>query len=237
MRIKLGHFNKKHLYTCLILLSFSLIAFKGKNDIRYVKDLKDFKTHTSNHIQNVYSLGMYLYYQHRTTLFKDIPEHIIREKLLVHDYEKIADIENLKPHGYQDNRTFLERLFDYYGNRKNSGMKNLINELNSYAGFYDQSIFKKYGLLNRDGSPNEIAEKLIMIEKIADLVEREKNPISKEEFGKPKMVPAANYLNGRLEKTLARELAKVYSTVVPVNPLVSLANSARKGPTCHTLFN
>jgi hypothetical protein len=68
-------------------------------------------------------------------------------------------------------------------------------------------------------------------------VEREKNPISKEEFGKPKMVPAANYLNGRLEKSLARELAKVYSTVVPINPLVSLANNARKGPACHTLFN
>jgi hypothetical protein len=134
MRITLGHFNKKHLYTCMILLSFSLIAFKGKNDIRYVKDLKDFKTHTYHHIQNVYSLGMHLYYQHRTTLFKDIPEHMIREKLLVHDYEKVADIENLKPHGYQDKRSFLERLFVYYGNHKNPEMKNLIAELNSCAG-------------------------------------------------------------------------------------------------------
>jgi hypothetical protein len=236
MRKNKGSLNKKHLYTCLIFLSFSLIALKGKDDIRYVHNIEDFRTHTSTHIHNVYTLGMHLYYKYQNTIFRDLPEQVVKEKLLSHDFEKVATLSQLRTIGYDHDKTFLERLYENYGQTKNDNMLDLINELNHYAEYYERSIYSRHSLLNPDGSLSLIAQKISTIEKIADLVEREKNPISSEEFGRQKMMPARRLLRTSLEKQLALELAQAYSNIVPLNPLIHRTSLSQNAPLCHQLF-
>lgn len=230
--------NKKYLYICLIVICFSLtlIALKGKEDIRYVQNINDFKTHTHTHIQNVYGLGMYIYYKHQETLFKDVPEHIVKEKLLNHDYEKLATIHTLNKAGYKHHRSFVERLYDYYGKQKTENMNDLIRELNKYAKHYDHAIFRKHNLINSDGSLTSVGRKISMIEKIADVVEREKNPISREEFGLHKMRPAKDFLETPFEKALALELSKAYPEVIQPHPLLYRLSKPRSEPICRELF-
>jgi hypothetical protein len=205
----------------------------------YVHSLNEFKTHTANHIQNVGRLGMHLFYQHRSSLFNDVPEYMLREKLLHHDFEKLASSQKLSEYGYSNSKSFAERLYEFYGKNKNDSarIKELVHELNSYAEQYDEEFFKKYDLVTEDGKLTQVAEKIILIEKIADLVEREKNPVSPEEFGVERMIRASSIFNHPFEKTLAHELANFYLEVVKPNPLIYMVKSNNGAPVCSSLFN
>ncbi|MES2769273.1 MAG: hypothetical protein V4596_09010 [Bdellovibrionota bacterium] len=242
MRINKTHFNNKSLYTCLIFISFSLIALKSKEDIRHVKNLEDFKVHTQTHAQNVYTLGMYLYNEYKETHFKNVPEHVLIEKLRMHDYEKLASVEDLRDLGYKNKLPFADRLYNFFGQNKydsvnSKKIKALIQELNFYAKQYDEAVLKKHGLLNVDGTPNSIGQLIILIEKIADIVEREKNPITPEEIGIKKARKASAYLNGLWAKNLAENLAGVYHQIVQPNPLIYSTRRHPRVATCAALFN
>lgn len=239
----LRHLTNKYVYTCLIVISFFVLALHTKTEIRYVNNLKDFKTHTSNHIQNVYRLGMYLYYQNKDTLFQDIPEAVIKEKLLKHDYEKFASLEDLQRFGYDKKNIFVERLYGFYGKKQteDSKLSALVVELNDYAARYDNLFFRKYGYLDKNGKPKIIAMKISLIEKIADIVEREKNPITSEELGIPRTKKSNIFFTNALEKKLADNLANNYIQIVPPNPLIYIStlnhHTFNQHVSCRFLFN
>lgn len=246
MRNNQWHLTNKYVYTCLIVLSFLALALRHKTDIRYVNSLKDFKTHTSYHIQNVYRLGMWLYYENKETLFKDVPEAQLREYLLNHDHEKLATLEELQQFGYDNDKTFTERLYKYYGQNKEDNPEILpfMNELNLFDSYYDKLFFRKYGYLDSHGNPNIMAMTIMLIAKVADTVEREKDPITSEEMDLSEVKKANTYFTKALEKRLANTLAKNYHNIVPPHPLIYavnariyMVNTNSQGPTCHSLFN
>jgi hypothetical protein len=230
--------NNKVVITFLICLNFTLSCHAAARENEYVHNFGDFKTHTSVHIQNVQRLALFLYYQYRSTHFSDVPEQVLREKLLSHDFEKLASRENLQKYGYENQKPISERLYLYYGKNKNASSKivQLIKEINNYEGMSNENLYRKYGLLNDDGTLNEIAQKISLIEKIADLVDREKNPVSPEEFGVEKMLPATEFLDHPMEKALALELAKNYYQVVRQNPLLYIVRHEKEAPQCSALF-
>lgn len=236
-------------FTCHCLFSSMVIFCTGiflpsparadLEQIRFVQSLNDFRTHTSQHIKNVNLLGMLIYQTYKDTLFQDVPEHLLQEKLQLHDFEKIATLPELRELGYTKSTTFTQRLYKHYGTSKKDmpSIKSLIFELNSYATLIEFTFFQKHNLLNPDLQPSPIAEKLQMIEKIADRIDREMSPISPEEFGVARMRRAKAYLNSPLEKSIAKNIAKIYHRVVPVNPLISNIKPTSNNPTCSNLFN
>lgn len=220
--------HKNCLYTCLIVCSFLSISAKEKHEIRYVHNIDEFKTHTRNHIQNVTKLGLYLYYQHKNSYFKDVPEEVLREKLLYHDFEKTANLETLKFLGYQHEKTFHERLYELYGqsiSRSNFKAISLVRELNNFAQKFEHQVFEKHGLMDANGGLNSVVQKIKAIEQIADLVEREMNPVSPEEFGVNRMRKASAFLRNERDLQMARELARAYHQVVQPNPLIYIVKS------------
>ncbi len=245
MRIDIATLNKNYLYMCLIVCGFLLISAREKHDIQYVNTINDFKTHTNNHIQNVTRLGMYLYHQHKHTYFKDIPEHIVREKLLYHDFEKVAHLEALQQFGYTNERNFSERLYDLYGRsigNTNFKAKALIQELNEYADKFESELLAKHNLIDQSPRSLSVIEKIQRIERVADLVERQMNPVSPEEFGVREMRSATLFLNSQLEMQMARELTRAYHQIVRPNPLIYVVKSSVLTKTlprgaCSSLFN
>lgn len=234
MKPKEATLNNKYVYTCLIVLCSSMIAMKDNNE-KYVLTIDDFRTHTITHIRNVNALGMHLYFKYKDTIFKDVPEHLIRAKLAEHDKEKVVDLNALRREGYTADKPLLDRLYENYGKPKKNMADGLLMDVAFYAHRYESNFYKRYSYLGK--SKDNVARKIALIEKIADLVERERNPVSPEEFGTHKMRTASDLLMGQLEKSLAVELAKVYHFVVQPNPLVYLAASKRTAPICSALFN
>jgi hypothetical protein len=195
---------------------------------------------------------MWLYYENRETLFKDVPEATLKEYLLNHDYEKLASIEELQQLGYNNKKTLAERLYEVYGENQSDNPKilPLVNELNIYGSYYDKIFFRKHGYLDSKGNPNIIAMSMMLIAKIADTVEREKDPVTPEELGILRTKKADNYFTEALEKTLVHEVAKNYHSLVPPHPLIYSANAklgfnikayivstTPRAPLCQSLFN
>lgn len=217
----------------LVLLSLSTLAMTYQQVASppatraYVMNYKDFRLHTEIHIQNVRRLGMALYDRFQDTDFKNVPRQMLAEKLRMHDHEKLAAEKELVALGYEHNRPLGERLYDYYGEDKNKlspaereQFQGLIDELNYFAGKYELSFYQKYGLISDQSEPDVIAQKIALIEKVADLVERESNPISSEEFHREKMMPAEDFLSNPREKQMARYLQQHYEQTIVVSRLV-----------------
>ena len=215
----------------LVLLSLSSLAMTQNHQAvpaarAYVMSYRDFRLHTEIHIQNVRSLGLALYDRYHDTEFKEVSRQMLAEKLRWHDHEKLASERELMALGYEHSSPLGERLYQYYGEDKlklsvaeRVQFQDLIEELNFFAGKYELSFYQKYGLLSDQSEPDIVAQKMALIEKVADLVERESNPISVEEFHREKMKPAEDFLSDPFEKKMARYLQQRYQDTVRLNPL------------------
>lgn len=216
-----------------MFLSVSLMAMTSKNTIqvqpvKYVMTYKDFRLHTEVHIANVRRLGMALYEKYKDSEFKNVPRELLFMKLGLHDYEKLASVKELRKWGYHSERSLGERLYDYYGQDKESQnlspaqkeyFQDLIDEVNEYAVKIDLEFYQKYGLNPEIPEFNDIIEKMNLIARVSDLVERENNPVSPEEFHREKMLPAEDFLASNDEKEMARFLSNGYVGAVQSNPL------------------
>jgi hypothetical protein len=236
----------------LVLLSLSSLAMTQKRQTvpatrAYVMSYKDFRLHTEIHIQNVRRLGMALYDRYQDTEFKGVSRQMLAEKLRLHDHEKLASEKELVALGYEHNSPLGERLYQYYGEDKlklsvaeREQFQDLIEELNFFAGKYDLAFYEKYGLLSDPSEPDIVAQKIALIEKVADLVERESNPISIEEFHREKMQPAEDFFSDPGEKKMARYLQQRYDDTIRLNPLEQRSQQvlgARNLPfRCHGIY-
>lgn len=229
--MKITKKREKTFLGLLVLLSLSSLAMTQNHQAvpatrAYVMSYRDFRLHTEIHIQNVRRLGLALYDRYRDTEFKEVSRQMLAEKLRLHDHEKLASERELMALGYEHNSPLGERLYQYYGEDKlklsvaeREQFQDLIEELNFFAGKYELSFYQKYRLLSDQSEPGIVAQKMALIEKVADLVERESNPISVEEFHREKMQPAEDFLSDPFEKKMARYLRQHYQDTVRVNPL------------------
>lgn len=251
---------------CALFIFVNPFHAEGLTSDKYVQNVSDFKLHTSIHIQNVVLIGLEIFNQFKESHFKDVSLNLLLEKLQKHDSEKIISKEELARNGYKQQKDFSERLFEIYGvdiatldTKQKESFSRLIEELNSYSHKQDFLFYRKHNLLLPDGSLTKEAVMIQFIERIADLVERSKNPISTEEFGRVAMMSALsfyantkdkhittviNYVRTFLSESQIQNIIRFaefkYSEVVPANFLVSRALKSKPPQSrmrCEFLFN
>ena len=88
------------------------------------------------------------------------------------------------------------------------------------------AFFKKKNLLTPEGRPNAVAEKLLELEKIADLVDRGKSPVSAEEFGRP-MDSASSFFGKQAERVRTDPALSAAQKSAEISKIEGLAELAR----------
>ena len=149
--------------------------------------------------------------------FKDLNPELTDEFLHRHDRAKLDHSpEFLAKHGITEEEHAIHGLAKIYGKNiadMTGDEKTTAEAIRSLTNRIDNAtadeFFKENGLFNPDGTRGTIAEKLIKVEHIADLVDRGMDPISAEEFNKV-MEPASKFLKDEIEQKLAAQLEERY---------------------------
>ncbi len=180
----------KYAFSILIQSLQTALAYSDVTK-KYIHNISDFQYHTAHHIQNVISLGLFLHSNPSTRhYFSDLTREAVVEYLSLHDSSKRMPLAELQNYKYTNEQTIEERLFSFYGKDKDQlppqqqdELKQIIEELNRIDTLVSRRfLYKKGYILNSRITAKGM--KLIIIEQVADLVERTKNPVSIEEFGK-----------------------------------------------------
>ncbi len=174
----------------------------------FVNSQEEFFEHSRLHKERVKVLGMELFRTH-PELFKGLTPTQLRIALEAHDRAKVSAVA-LGLRG----RPLYEELYQSYGKK---APDDLVSKLNQVDEKYMQQALAHAGL---NDSPQMTAaerarrkvlrEQIKVIERIADLVDRGKSPVTAEEFGRP-IQAASSYLKNSQEVRLARELERNYS--------------------------
>lgn len=164
---------------------------------KYVNSIEDYYYHTSLHIKRVELLAWQLYKQNYNR-YKTVSPFLLLEFLKLHDHTKIQG-------------KFLNELYPYYGDKSHlkskdwRHFKKLIKELNQKDKKILTNFFKDNKIKMKDRAL------FLEIEKIADLVDRNLNEVTPEEFGK-NIENLKNYLNSK-EIKLASNIIKNYKKI------------------------
>lgn len=182
---------------------------------KFVFGLEDFELHIRLHRQRVMTLGLEVFEKYPNA-FPSINKAQVIEFLSLHDMAKIDPV--LTPAKYQ--ASFLQMLYRYYGLPRNllsqaqqKTMDEVIHELNKADRALVLRYFQESGLLGFNNEPLAPARELLLIEKLVDLIDREMNPVSSEEFAR-KMRPASDFLNKDFERAMARSLKNRYFDLI-----------------------
>jgi hypothetical protein len=160
----------------------------------YVADINDFKSHIQNHQIRVLQLGSFLANHN----FPELPIQQVQEFLSLHDQSKTSD-------------KMLNALFLFYGKKATESLTSnqslilsrIIEELNASDLNLIKTYFEEHNISSDDQN------KLFLIEKIADSVDRAMDPIAEEEFGR-KLQFASDFLGTEFERSLAKTLESNY---------------------------
>jgi hypothetical protein len=189
--------------------------YSGLRRRKYVNSIQDFFDHMASHIERVESLGLTLK-ELRPRLFYDVDPYLLKILLSIHDFEK------LRVDPVTGRREVLEELFKTYGvdfdtlppdekaqqialrNRLNKGDKGHARQF--FELFNDGNRF-----IDKKGNYTRRALKYLLIESVADKVDRGMSPVSAEEFNREKMVLASKskYITDRTERKLAKLLEQI----------------------------
>lgn len=180
---------------------------------RYINSFSEFFTHTKLHQQRVVLLGLWLHRQHPEA-FDDVPLYSLESFLRLHDQAKFLPVQGW---GIGRPLSFLEHLYRFYGStgqedvdsETKRGIIQLMNHLEQKIG--DNFLANDRTLCLSDLAV--IREKMRLIENIADLVDRGKCPVSREEFGH-QLLPASEYLDDLYHRSLAVDLEAHYERIV-----------------------
>lgn len=207
---------------------------------KYIQTIEDFKYHTAHHIQNVMTLGLYLFNSFSHSFFSDLTAEEVIDYLALHDLSKRMTARELAEFGYSNEKSLAERLFEFYGKDKNSlpekqrqKLEEIIQELNRIDRLITQKYLFSKGYI-KNGKVSAKGLKLLMIEKISDLVERTKNPVSIEEFGKIMKSPT-EYTGDTRYRRLVRVLMDNYGLITN-NQYRDILESRTKITSCETFF-
>lgn len=185
---------KKELIITIILILSSLLAIPA-HSLQYVASASDFQLHIQLHRRRVVLLGSYLAKQE----FPEISAELAENFLLLHDTSKTL-------------KQTITSLYAFYGKNnldadQLADLKKTITFLNSIDTAYADSFFDTYQLSSLE------REQLLLIEKIADLVDRSMDPVAEEEFGR-KMKLASEFIQDANQNTLAKLLESKYKDLI-----------------------
>lgn len=178
----------------LIGLLLFISAFKVEA-YTYVSQLSHFRLHITLHKMRVMRIGMHLAQTH----FPEVSLAEVRNFLELHDNSKMDEAN-------------AERLFRFYGKRpQNAEEERLLKAIVEHIDQVDDRIREEY--LNARPLDPDTKEKLFIIEKVADLVDRGLDPVASEEFGH-RLKVASEYMKARELAVLAAAMEADYYKIV-----------------------
>jgi hypothetical protein len=169
-----------------VLVAFALwlsVASAGFGQGYFVRDVDDLYGHFALHKANVTRLAVELWHRRPERYHACFSLHELLAFIGKHDNAKLD--ESMKADGRP---TFVERLMPYYGkgygylSASPLGLQT-IAELNAADKAITTSHLVRHGFATEDGAPNRCGRLLLEIERIADVVDRNANPVAFEEFG------------------------------------------------------
>ncbi|MBL6988599.1 MAG: hypothetical protein ISR65_02430 [Bacteriovoracaceae bacterium] len=208
---------------CIIILTLQSDALEWRDDIEGSKaqDIMSFQREIELHIIRVEFLGMELAKLH-PGIFWGIDKKKLRKFLRIHDRQKIEppDIEviTLNPRDY---RFFLLDLWnmrgknmkDFSGEEYNYNRR-VIDDLNYADREKALTFFIEHKMVHAGSNQlTDAANKFLLIEKIADVVDRGMYQDARAEFGK-KMLPASEFLKDDFDRKLAKSLEEHYHEII-----------------------
>jgi hypothetical protein len=188
---------------------------------QFVNSPGELRDHFQLHIRRVTLLGVALYGE----FFQSTPAlsaSLLRKYLAVHDQTKILDSSAFRTKFWraagvnQAGAPFVERLFGFYNSQSGldetrESLRTLVTELNATDRQVGLDFFLKNGLLDSAGNPTPLAQTLLRIERIADVVDRNSDPVAMEEFGIAKQPPLAQFIQSDVDLAMATWLKERYA--------------------------
>jgi hypothetical protein len=188
---------------------------------QFVENFDDFRTHVHAHRYRVRALGLALFRSEPLFAQIGVTEQDVYEFLSGHDHAKI--LPNPKAPG----RTMMRRLYEIYATDplhgdsvKSAHARALIGSLNAQDDALSLKRLQRMGFLTRTGKPKVPALALLRIERIADVVDRNLDPVAQEEFSRLERAPLEPFFtsaDGYLDQAgleMARFLSQIYLRVV-----------------------
>jgi hypothetical protein len=175
--------------------------------------LQDFRAATEQHQKRVLHLGHELFNYFRKD-FMPLDSHTVEGFLRLHDQAK-TDAANTSEGVSQ-----LEVLYGFFGVDKTEVNENekfkilsTINHINYLDAQTAQNYFRDHGLMNDSGEIAWAAQNLLMIERIADLVDRGEHHLAPQEFNR-KLKKASEFIEHATWADYARHLETNYLRLV-----------------------
>ncbi|MBL6990889.1 MAG: hypothetical protein ISR65_13980 [Bacteriovoracaceae bacterium] len=203
-----------------------LLKGNGGRSTRFVRSPIEYRLYNFTHILRAARVGLMI--RNQFDQFADVNYRILEEFLLLHDQSKINKSPNFSQRYSlaMGDESISSKLFQNYGvdfsgipTAWQDETKNLVGELNAVDKAVAVDFFRQKGLLGpkENIEDNPLVRKYLLIEKIADLVDRGQSPITPEEFGRP-MLPAHTFfvkvLKDQVSATIAVALEYQYDRVV-----------------------
>lgn len=160
----------------------------------YIHSVKELRTHFHAHRFRVRALAMRAIQLHPELLNTGITIGDVYEFLSLHDMAKVEDSREFRekfwPKEALNKESFINRLFEIYGTglfpgnaAKHAEALKMIEELNIADSAVAKDFFRKQRWLLPDGEMNAKAKAVLRIERIADVVDRNSDPVAQEELG------------------------------------------------------
>ncbi len=173
----------------------------GEN--KYVKTFSDFKLYVESHRLRVHALGVAHYNRHPDR-YGDLSLATVEEFLSLHDQSKQQESN-------------ARALYAFYG-RNQKFMPDILREsfvkVIKHINDYDVKVAEDF--FSKNPMSGSKIERLIEIEKVADLVDRGMDPVAREDFeegGRYSMKLGSEFLLHEFSKNAARHLESVYGEV------------------------
>jgi hypothetical protein len=189
----------------------------------YVRNLDDLALHFQWHRTRVVLLGMALYDTH-SEVFGMLPRHVVDAFLRRHDNAKMRSDPSFRTLYWSsetDGPTFLERLWASYGVNKADltadeykQMRTDIALLNGVDRAVAVRFLRTQGFLGSDDKPNAQGRLLLRLERLADVADRNTDPVAREEFAETEQLPLANFLTDEDDHRMVMGIKTRYNHIV-----------------------
>ncbi len=168
--------------------------------------INEFATHIQLHVLRVQQLGLELKRLYPSE-FRDVDSKTISDFLQLHDKAK------LEPQTLKELFSFFGRPLESMSTEEKVTFNALKNKLNNHDSKIGIDFLKRKGLISSFGKITVVGRKLLLIQKITDVVDRGLDPISAIEFGKT-LATGSGFIHSPKAKMMAQALETRYTAVV-----------------------
>ncbi len=212
--------------SALLNSSFALPASKRFQQNEFVRNLDDFKHHILLHRMRVVRLGLVI--RNRwPEKFGSLTDIEIFDFLRLHDIAKWFDSPRFREEFWPTSSqrqplSFAERFFEFYGvqldhleGAEKDRFRRLIADLNKSDQAVTLKFFRNQPRLRATAmGPNPRAILLLELERLADLADRDSDPVAGEEMGLAERKSLRRFVADSEELGLLRDLREDYPQIV-----------------------